>query len=161
MANFQENEVNYVIWQNRAFEFYVGARSLYSQQIIGPTVYCAVISIELLLKATLIFFDRSFVPNDAGHNIDKMQRILQNKGPRGVLIEIPQYFLHEDRYLSLSRYPRDNGSGIGVPSSFLEDLDSVFADLVCLVPFQYNTMLRRTIFHSQAGNNGKEIPACK
>jgi hypothetical protein len=126
MAAIQDHEREYIIWQNRAVDFYIGARALYLQDLSGPAAYCSVSAIELLLKASLVYFDRSFVPVDANHNIGKMLRILKNKGPK-------------KRYLSTSRYPGDKG--LLVPATFLHDLDRVIATLIVLVPFQFNSKL--------------------
>ena len=56
-------------------------------------------ALELVLKATVLFFDRSFVPEDAKHEIPKLLQILGNKGPRGSAIDVPNYFYFEKRYL--------------------------------------------------------------
>jgi hypothetical protein len=64
---------------------------------------------------------------------------------------IPSYFFAEKRYLSVSRYPTKD-KGIVIPASFLADLDKVFMDLTLLVPFQYNTELKRALA-------GKDRPA--
>lgn len=72
-------EVEYVRWQNRATRFYVGARLLYSNDMFAPAAYCASQAIELLLKATLVFWDRSFNPEAAGHAMAKLVRSVRNK----------------------------------------------------------------------------------
>jgi HEPN domain-containing protein len=139
MAAIQDHEREYIIWQNRAVDFYIGARALYLQDLSGPAAYCSVSAIELLLKASLVYFDRSFVPVDANHNIGKMLRILKNKGPKNTVFAIPEYFFFEQRYLSTSRYPGDKG--LLVPATFLHELDRVIATLIVLVPFQFNSKL--------------------
>ncbi len=101
-------------------------------------------SLELLLKATLVYVDRSFVPVDANHNIKKMLRILKNKSPKKTAVSIPEYFYFEDRYQSVSRYPKEP-KGLVIPVSFLTDLDEAFVTLMSLVPFQFNSMLVSTL----------------
>jgi HEPN domain-containing protein len=137
-------ERNYIIWQNRAVEFYFAARALHHGGLNRAACYCAVMALELVLKATVLFFDRSFVPEDAKHEIPKLLRILGNKGPRGSAIEVPNYFYFEKRYLEGSRYPKD-GQGLGVPATFLDDLDRSVASLIVLVPFQFNSVLVHTL----------------
>ena len=71
-------------------------------------------------------------------------RMVKNKARNAKQLAIPTYFYHEQRYLTVSRYPT-NGKGLCIPSSFREDLDKVFVDLVLLVPFQRNTELKRAL----------------
>ena len=92
-------ERNYIIWQNRAVEFYFAARALHHGGLNRAACYCAVMALELVLKATVLFFDRSFVAEDAKHEIPKLLRILGNKGPRGPAIEVPNYFYFDKRSL--------------------------------------------------------------
>jgi len=109
-------------------------------------------AIELILKATLIFWDRKFVPTEGGHGIAKLTRMVKNKARGKPIFEVPEYFYHEQRYLTVTRYPT-NGKGVVVPGSFLDDLDRVFADVLLLVPFQPNTQLR----HCLAGRSGDSL----
>ena len=44
----------------------------------------------------------------------------------------------------MSRYPKAN-AGVGVPESFLSDLDKAFTKLISLVPSQHNTSLKRIL----------------
>jgi HEPN domain-containing protein len=144
MGSFAEYEVDYVRWQNRAFRFFVGARVLAQRELHAPAVYSAAISLELLLKATLIYWDRTFNPLDAGHGMAKLTRMVRNKAKNANHIQVPEYFYFEQRYLTVARYP-SSGKGFLVPPSLLEDLDRVFAELVVLVPFQHNTELKRAL----------------
>lgn len=144
MENFANHEIEYVKWQNRACRFYLGARLLHRNKLHAPAVYCAVMASELLLKATLIYWDLSFNPIDGGHGIAKLMHMVRNKARNANKFTIPCYFYYEQRYLTVSRYPT-NEKGIGVPSSFREDLDKAFADLVLLVPFQHNTELKHAL----------------
>lgn len=138
------HERDYVAWQNRAFGFYLGARSLYNAELYAPAAYTASMALELLLKATLVYWDRTFVPTDGGHGMAKMTRMVKNKARGASSIEVAAYFYHEQRYLTVTRYPR-KGKGLVIPEEFLDDLDKTFADLLLLVPFQHNTQLRRTL----------------
>ena len=151
-----QSEIDYVAWQNRATRFYVGARLLYLNEMFAPAAYCASQTIELLLKATLVFWDRSFVPEAAGHALAKLARWVRKKVPNATAIEVPNYFVFEQRYQSVSRYP-SNSKGLGIPASFLADLDSVFSSLISLVPFQFNTELKRAL----SGSDTKALNALR
>ena len=146
MRAIAEHELAYIAWQNRAFRFYVGARVLYGSKLYAPAAYTAAMAIELILKATLVYWDRTFVPAEGGHGVAKLTRMVMNKAGAKPVIEVPTYFYNEQRYLMTTRYPT-NGKGLQVPGTFLDDLDQVFADVVLLVPFQHNTELK----HSLAG----------
>lgn len=76
----------------------------------------------------------------ARHKFGKLLRTLKNKVPNATGREVPEYFYFEQRYQSTSRYPTEAG-GIGIPVTFLDDLDAAFCDLVVLVPFQFNSDL--------------------
>lgn len=144
MGAIAEYEVAYVAWQNRAYRFYLAARSLHRSQLYAPAAYTAAMAIELILKATLVFWDRNFVPAEGGHGIAKLERMVRNKARGKPVLEVPQYFYHEQRYLTTTRYPT-NGKGVLVPGAFIDDLDQVFADALLLVPFQHNTELRHAL----------------
>lgn len=137
-------EIDYVIWQNRAFRFYLGARLLQRHGLLAPAAHAATQSLELLLKATLVYWDRSFEPLAAGHHITKLIRSVRNKVPTAKEFDVPQYFFHEQRYYNVSRYP-SGSKGLLIPVSFITDLDAAFANLVVLVPFQHNTELKRVL----------------
>lgn len=144
MGKFADHEIDYVRWQNRACRFYLGARLLHRNELHAPAAYSAAIACELLLKATLIYWVRSFNPLEGGHGMGKLIRMVKNKARNAKQFTIPNYFYHEQRYLTVSRYPT-NGKVVATPFSFREDLDKVFVDLILLVPFQYNTDLKRDI----------------
>ena len=136
----KDNEQQYIIWQNHAFSYYIAARLLNMKQIYGPAAFCGHQAIETILKATLIYWDLSFSPSVAGHKIAKMINAMKNKVPNGKTADIPEYFFADQRYLSVSRYPA-RGKGVGIPGTFIIDLDDVFVRLVTLVPFQFNSKL--------------------
>ncbi len=144
MTTIAKHEQEYVVWQNRAHRFYLGARLLYRNEMYSPAAYSATIALELLLKATLIYWDRSFNPFEAGHGMAKLTRMVKNKARNVSGLAIPIYFYNGQRYLTVSRYPT-NGKGIGIPASFVDDLDRVFTDLILLVPFQHNTELKHAL----------------
>ena len=152
MGTIAEHELAYVVWQNRAFRFYVGARVLYGSKLYAPAAYTAAMAIELILKATLVYWDRTFVPTEGGHGVAKLTRMVKNKARGKPSIEVPTYFYHEQRYLMTTRYPT-NGKGVLVPGTFLDDLDQIFADVLLLVPFQHNTEL----MHSLAGRTREAL----
>jgi HEPN domain-containing protein len=140
----KETERVYIVWQNRAFDFYIAARICAHSELFKPAAFMANQSIEIMLKATLLYWDNSFVPQDSGHAIKKMLNILRNKVKGQSAFDIPAYFYFEQRYQSISRYPK-NGKSIGIPSTFVEDLDKIFVQLISMVPFQFNSKLIRTL----------------
>lgn len=149
---FEQHEYDYVAWQNRATRFYLGARKLYQSDLWSPAAYCAAMALELQQKATLIYWDRGFDPAGAAHGMAKLARMIENKVPSAKGHRIPEYFYFEQRYLSTTRYPR-NRKGIGIPSTFITDLDLVFARLIQMVPFQHNTELKSVL----SGRNRKAL----
>lgn len=152
MKRPSQSDIDYVVWQNRAFRFYLGARLLQRYGLLAPAAYAATQSLELLLKGTLVFWDRSFQPVAVGHAIAKLVRTLRNKVPRAKGFDVPRYFFHEQRYQNVSRYP-SGSRGVLIPASFIGDLDAAFANLVALVPFQHNTELKRAL----AGRDTKAL----
>ena len=140
-----EHELLYVAWQNRATRFYLAARTLSERQLHGPAAYCAHQAAELILKATLVYWDKSFRPRSANHNLQKLVRMIRNKVPGARQFAIPSYLSSEQRFLRVTRYPV-NGQGVYVPVSLIGDLDSLFVDLVLTVPFQFNTQLKSAVF---------------
>jgi len=137
-------ELDYVIWQNRACRFYLAARLLHRQGLLAPAAYCATQALELLLKATLIYWDKSFHPDAPRHAMAKLLRSVRNKVPGARTFDVPRYFFHERRYQMVSRYP-SGAMGLVIPSHFLADLDAAFTSLVAFVPFQHNTELKEVL----------------
>jgi len=152
MSNrFAKYKKDYIIWQNRAFNFYLAARLLHQRKLYGPAAFCANQALELLLKATLIYCDRSFNPKQACHSFKKLLNGLNNKVRGADRVIIPDYFYYEGRYQCISRYPKET-KGLGIPGTFLEDLDRVFCDLVHLVPFQFNSQLMQALERNKNKN---------
>ena len=137
-------EIDYIRWQNRALQFYLAARSSHATKLWAPAAYSSAMAIELILKATLIYWDKSFDPLASGHRISKMLRTVGNKAKLVSAPRVPDYFFVGSRYLSVSRYPNEK-RGIGIPGTFLIDLDQAFTDLLLLVPFQFNSELKRML----------------
>jgi HEPN domain-containing protein len=135
---------SYIIWQNRATRFYLAARTLYQRELFAPAAYCAHQTIELIMKATLHYWDRSFNPLGAKHNLRKMARMIRNKVRPQAPVLLPAYFTDEQRFLVTTRYPV-NGQGVLVPGTLLADLDRVFVEHVCLVPFQFSSELQHAV----------------
>ena len=150
----KDANVAYIIWQNRALDFYLAARLCYLSQLYRAAAFLANQTIETLMKATLIYWDKSFVPEDAGHAIKKMINMVRNKVKGQTKFDIPEDFYFEQRYQSVSRYPKD-GNGLGISSTFIEDLDHTFVELISMVPLQFNSELLHTI----SGKNSREL-AC-
>ncbi|MEX2516786.1 MAG: HEPN domain-containing protein [Gammaproteobacteria bacterium] len=139
-----ETERKYIIWQNRAFRFYLAARLLYQKEQFSPAAFCAIQAIEALMKATLIYWDKSFNPESVSHRIAGMIKAIKNKAKNGNSFCCPEYFYRDKRFQSVTRYPA-NGKGVLIPNHFLEDLDSVFFRLIKLVPFQFNSELKHAL----------------
>jgi len=151
-----KNQRNYIIWQNRALDFYIAARLCIQNELYLSAAFSAQQSIETFLKATLLYWDKSFCPESAGHAIRKQVKMLRNKVKHGFYFSIPEYFYHEQRYQSVSRYPKQ-GMGVGIPATMLDDLDRVFADLIDMVPFQFNS----TLTHTLTGKHWKKLVALR
>lgn len=147
-----ETEKKYVIWQNKAINFYFGARLLYLNQQYSPAAFCAIQAIESMMKATLIYWDKSFTPEEVNHKVGSMIPTIKNKAKSGKAFSCPTYFYKGKRYQSISRYP-SSGKGILVPDTFLDDLDDVICSLIKLVPFQFNTNLK----HALSGKDRKNL----
>lgn len=80
MANHEQYKHDYIAWQNRATSFYLSARLLYQKKLFAPAAYSSLITIELLLKATLVFHSGgTFDPFSGGHGIAKMARMVKIK----------------------------------------------------------------------------------
>jgi HEPN domain-containing protein len=125
----KEKENKYVEWQNRAFHFYLAARLLYLNQHIVTADFCAQQSLELMLKATLLYHDKSFVPESVNHRFKSMINTLKNKVKKSEHVNIPEYFYYEHQYQSFTRYP-SNREGLFQPENMLNDLDKCFYDLL-------------------------------
>lgn len=147
-----ETQKNYIIWQNRAFRFYLAARLLMLNEQYSPAAFCGLQSIESLMKATLVYWDKSFNPEATGHKMKGMIKTIRNKVKGAKAFECPEYFYHDKRFQAVTRYPAKE-KGVLIPSSFLNDLDHVFSSLVKLVPFQFNSELIRAL----SGKNNKDL----
>jgi HEPN domain-containing protein len=134
-------EIEYTKWQNRAFRFYLASRLLYRNELYGPAAFCSFQAIENLLKGTLVYYCNEFKPRKAGHRIEPM--ISKVNVMREEKLEIPGYLISE-RYQEVTRYPK-NGLGVGIPATFLDDLDRIFVTLVELVSFQFNSEMFNAI----------------
>jgi len=146
-----ETEINYVIWQNRSFRFYLASRLLYANELYSPSAFCSIQAIETLMKATLVYWDRSFNPESMNHKIVGMINSIRNKVDKGKEFDCPKYFYMDKRFQSVTRYP-DKNKGVMVPCTFLSDLDEMFCQLIEYVPFQFNTELSRTLLGKKKKN---------
>ena len=141
-----EKDINYIRWQNRAFWFYLAARTCCGKGFDAPAAFLSQQCVEQLVKATLTWWDPLFDPKkDGGHNLRKMSEMIREKVPDQDNSTIPEY-LCDERYQSLSRYPAD-GQGFGVPSTLISDVDRLFADLIEMVPFQCGSELFCTLLY--------------
>lgn len=145
-----EKETKYIEWQNQATRFYISSRLLHVNSLNGAAAFCAQQCLESMLKATLIYWDTELNPRDlkkAGHNFEPMLIALEQKVVGAKKAIIPTYFYFESLYQTASRYPEKS---IYTPSTFLSDLDKAFADLVLLVPSQFNSDLLHTFLPKTA-----------
>jgi HEPN domain-containing protein len=138
-------------WHERAFNFYLAARLLAANGLLGPAAFSARQAVELLLKAALVYWDTSFDPIGAGHAVQKMVRSVRNKVPNGRTVEVPDYLWADKRYLSVTRYPT-HGKGVGIPNSLVDDLDALFRDLTLLLPLPRNCGLATALIGKHPGN---------
>ena len=145
MRQIKQYERDYVRWQNRATRFYLAARLLYLKEQYAPAAFNANQALELLIKATLIYWDRSFNPSAVNHSFAKLKRTLRNKVRGAKSVDIPAYFSDGKKYQSVTRYPSEKTDLVGIPATFLPDLDSTFFQLVVLVPFQFNTGMKAAL----------------
>jgi glycine/D-amino acid oxidase-like deaminating enzyme len=112
MSTIGANEYAYVAWQNRANRFYLAARRLYHADLLAPAAYCAAMSLEPIFTAALTNWDKSFAPETAGHALAKLARMVGNKVPKAKGLAVPNYFSHEQRYFTVSRYAQSH-KGVG------------------------------------------------
>ena len=139
---FADNQIEYVAWENHAYRFYIGARLLYLNKVLSPAAFCAQQALELILKATLLYWDKGFNPKSIGHRGTSLLRATRNKVLRARSLTIEPYFFAGQRYQSHTRYPQ---GGILIPGKFLDDLDEAFYSTLSLVPFQFNSQLVNTL----------------
>ena len=147
-----EQDRDYIAWQNRAFYFYVAARACFHKGFLPPSAFLSQQCIEQLLKATLIWWDSSFEPRSAGHDLRKMSQMIREKVTSQSNFTVPEY-LCDGKYQSLSRYPAPNGKGYLFPHTLISEVDCLFADLVEMVPFQFNSELSRALEKRQRYEN--------
>ncbi len=100
----EDNEINYIIWQNRAFRFYLGARLLSLNEQYSPSAFCSLQAIESLMKGTLVYWDKSFNPESNGHKMTGMVKAIRNKAKHGNDFQCPEYFYIDNRFQSITRY---------------------------------------------------------
>jgi len=139
----KQNQIDYIMWQNRAVRFYLAARLLFKKEIYGPAGFCAFQSLENLLKATAIYHIDKFSPKAVLHDCDKILAMIKKNVPASADIEIEEKLISQT-YQELTRYPMP-GKGVGFSYSMVHDLDQAFADILQLVPFQYNSELLNII----------------
>ena len=150
-----EKDHDYIRWQNRAFWFYVAARTCFHKGFHAPAAFLSQQCVEQLVKATLIWWEPSFDPKKhGGHNLHKMEKMIREKVPDQAKFTIPGYLYAE--YQTLSRYPNDDGLGFIVPRTLLYDVDCLFVDLIEMVSFQWNSELFRTLVCHEPEINPKK-----
>lgn len=147
--SISEQDHTYIIWQNRAFDFYIAARACFHKGFLGPAAFLSQQCVEQLVKATLIWLDPSFEPKSVSHNLIKMSQMIREKVPSQNDFTVPEYICN---YQSLPRYPDPFSRGYPVPSTLISEVDCLFADLVEMVAFQHNSYLIRTLMKKQNYN---------
>ncbi len=145
-----KRDVDYIIWQNRAFWFYVPARTCFHKGFHPPAAFLSQQCIEQLMKATLKWLEPSFEPKTVGHNLRKMSQMIREKVPSRNDFTVPEYICN---YQSLPRYPDPFSRGCPVPSTLISDVDCLFADLVEMFSFQFNSELIRTLKQKRTHEN--------
>jgi HEPN domain-containing protein len=132
-------ELEYLKWQGCACDWYLASRLLLLESNLTVASYATQHTMELLLKATLVYLDKAFLPKAYGHKFSGLLRRIEEIIGSARTPDIPPYLL---RYQVESRYP---GDSLGFPdaSVSLSDLDRCFCSLLELVPFQFNTRLGR------------------
>jgi HEPN domain-containing protein len=148
-----------LVWQNRAYRFYIASRSLtLSGPLItnSPRLFLGYQAIESALKSTLVFWDKSFDPISSGHSTNKMLKTYKNKVPKEyrILDSLPDCFTWTERYQSLTRYPRKDMFFLPVISNYLEILDPCFSEIIRSVP---NTQWKPELCGTLKGKNIKEL----
>ena len=146
MKKISSQEMEYIIWQNRAFSFYLAARRLYHDILFFAAAYCVNACLELILKATLVYWVKSYSPKIDGHDLAKLLRRMAQDVPNGERVVIPIYFFEGKRYQEATRYPMKDVGGTSIPHEWLEDLDEAFVSAIELVEFQWNSRLGSTLY---------------
>ena len=145
-----KRDVDYIIWQNRAFWFYVPARTCFYKEFHPPAAFLSQQCLEQLMKATLKWLDPSFEPKSLNHNLRKMSQMIREKVPSQGDFMVPEYIC---KYQSLTRYPDPNGKGYLVPPTLIAEVDCLFADLVEMVPCKFNSQLSLTLREKPSHKN--------
>ena len=70
--------------------------------------------------------------------------MIREKVPSQNNFTVPEY-LYDGKYQSLSRYPAPNSKGYLVSPTLISEVDYLFADLVEMVPVQFNSELIYTL----------------
>ena len=84
---------------------------------------------ELLQKATLLWYDPSFNPKRASHNLKSMEEKIRQQVPGQNCFKLPAY-LFDKLYQETSRYPHPSGKGFSLPENFMSELDAAFTNLI-------------------------------
>lgn len=149
MSN-EKRTTKYIRWQNRAFRFYVAARCCYRKSFYAPASFLCFQSVELLQKATLLWYDPSFEPKRASHDLESMEETIRKQVPGQNCFKLPAY-LFDKSYQETSRYPLPSGEGICLPEDFISKLDTAFTNLIEMVDigFSNQSELHRTLQNPQ------------
>ncbi|MDD4953132.1 MAG: hypothetical protein PHV85_11330 [Desulfovibrionaceae bacterium] len=134
-----EVQEKYISWQNAAFDFYLSTRLLIQQELLRAAPFCSFQTIECLIKATLIYHVDGFEPKEFGHDLDRLQKELNENVDSTRCFEVPDYFYYDKIYQQTSRYPDERF--MVVLDTLLEDTDRLFYELTNFVPLRFETRL--------------------
>ena len=149
-TSIEKRTEEYIRWQNRAFRFYVAARCCYRKTFYAPASFLCYQSVELLQKATLLWYDPSFNPKRSNHKLKSMEEKIRQQVPGQNCFKLPAYLFNK-LYQETSRYPHPSGKGFSLPENFMCELDAAFTNLIEMVDTGFSNLseLHRTLQNPQ------------
>ena len=130
---------NSIKWYNRVLDFYLATRELWLcdyRRYRGVILFLGFQSVESALKASLLYWDKSFNPKEYGHNTEDMFCKYQVKVPKEYRFvdKLDPYFEDYLYYQILSRYPIKGKNPPSIDPSYIEKLDYAFCGFVFAIP---------------------------
>lgn len=128
-----------IAWLNRSLRFYLPTRDLVLRNPLdynSAILFLGFQTIELVLKASLVLWDRSSDPCIFRHNTEKLFKAYQNKVPKDLqfVSDLHPAFINADRFQSLPRYPSRKKFFVPHFSDYLDHLDHTYCGLAAAVP---------------------------
>lgn len=139
-----QKEQDYIDWQNRSLRFYLAARLLFFHDQIGPSLINAQHCLALLLRATLLYWDESFVPESTLLEIAGMIRMVRRQVPGAEAFDVPPYFCTAKLFDSMGQQGGQNPEDM-FKNIFLSHLDGVYYKLLTFVPYQQGSNLKKAL----------------